>query len=182
MLVHTATVRGRAVSAEPRRVVQRGVNSDAVSLDLDEELEAMDRVTLVLTKGGASTALPWAGEPLPVPYEIMEEPGPIYLTVVGRTGEDVRVVTERMASPLVVVESGEVDGTYEPGDPALDEVQRAIADAREAAVRADEAAERASSLPSISCGGGAPSLGGVRGDLYIDSEGGALWEYGEIGE
>ena len=165
MLVHTATVRARAVSAEPRRVVQRGVNADAVRLDLDAEWGALERVTLVLSKGGASTALPWEGEPLPVPYELMEEPGPLYLTVVGRSGADVRVVTERMDRPLQVVESGDVDGTYEPGDPALDEVQAAIADARGAAAEAREAAGRCT---AISIGDGPPAGGGVAGDLYID--------------
>lgn len=180
MLVHTAEVRGRRISVRPREVVQHGVNSDAVALDADAEWDGFDRVTVVMSKGGASTAIPYAGEPVPIPFELMEEPGAIYLTAIGRTGSDVRVVTARMPLPLTVVESGSVDGSYEPGDPALDEVQQAIEDARAAAGRADEAAERAGSLPSISCGEGDPSLGNNEGDLYIDSGSGALWKYESV--
>lgn len=172
MLVHEARVRGREVSCAPREVVQHGVNSDAVALDLDAEWEGLARVTLVMSKGGLSTALAWAGEPVPVPYELMEEPGPLRLTVVGRSGSDVRVVTERMAMPLEVVPSGDLEGTYEPGDPELDEVQQAIEDARDAAAEAREAAGR---CRTISCGPGEPGSGGVAGDLYIDTESGGLY-------
>lgn len=172
MIVHEAMVRDRGLSCRPREVVQHGVNSDSVHLALDGEWASLARVTLVMSKGGLSTALPWRGEPLPIPYELMEEPGPLHLTVVGRTGDDVRVVTARMAMPLEVVPSGDLDGTYEPGDPALDEVQQAIEDARDAASEALEAAGR---CRTISCGAGAPESGGVAGDLYIDTETGGLY-------
>lgn len=172
MLVHVATVRGRRVSVWPRPIVQHGVNSDAVALDLDDEWADLARVTLVMSKGGLSTATTWEGEPIAVPWDLMEEPGPLHLTVVGRSGSDVRVVTERMQAPPHVVPSGELDGTHEPGDPALDEVQQAIEDAREAAGEAREAAGR---CRTISCGPGVPGSGGVAGDLYIDTETGELY-------
>lgn len=162
MLVHEARVRGREVSCAPREVVQHGVNSDAIALDLDGEWSDLARVTLVMSKGGTSTALAWSGEPVPVPYELMEEPGPLRLTVVGRSGSDVRVVTERMAMPLEVVPSGDLDGTYEPGDPALDEVQQAIEDAREAA----EAANAAAALIPDD---------GEPGQVLTRTEGGSEW-------
>lgn len=167
MLEHVATVRAREISCEPRSIVQHGVNSDSVRLSLDGEWASLERVTLVMSKGGLSTAVPYEGDPVPVPFELMEEVGPLYLTVVGRSGDDVRVVTERMALPCAVVESGAVDGTYEPGDPVLDEVQAAIADARDAAGEAREAAARCN---TITLGAGPPESGGVVGDLYIDSD------------
>lgn len=172
MLTHVATVRGRRVSVEPRTVVQHGVNADAVVLDLDDEWSGLARVTLVMSKGGLSTARTWEGEPLAIPWDLMEEPGPLHLTVVGRTGADVRVVTERMQAPPHVVPSGDLDGTHEPGDPALDEVQQAIEDARDAASEAREAAGR---CRTISCGPGGPGSGGVAGDLYIDTQTGELY-------
>lgn len=172
MILHTATVRCRTLECEPRAVVQHGVNSDAVALDLDAEWGGAERVSLVLAKGGRATSLAWVGEPLRIPYELMEDTGPLYLTVVGRTGSDVRVVTRRMSMPLEVVEAGEVDGDYEPGAPVLDEVQQAIADAEGAASEAREAAAR---CRTISCGKGGPEGGGVAGDLYIDSDSGNLY-------
>lgn len=162
MLVHLATVRGRRVSVEPRTVVQHGVNADAVVLDLDDEWSGLARVTLVMSKGGLSTARTWEGEPLAIPWDLMEEPGPLHLTVVGRTGADVRVVTERMQAPLHVVPSGDLDGTHEPGDPALDEVQQAIEDARDAA---SEAREAAALIPP----------GGEPGQVLTRTEGGSEW-------
>lgn len=179
MLVHTARVEARAVSCDPRTVVQNGVNSDAIALDLDGEWSSFERVSLVMSKGGASTSVPWLGEPIPVPYEAMEDVGELFLTVIGRSGDDVRVVTRRMSAPLVVVESGDIERSYEPGDPALDEVQQAIKDAEDAAADANAAAEQARALPSISCGDGPPSLGRNRGDLYIDSKDGILYEFSE---
>lgn len=162
MLVHRARVRRREVACAPREVVQHGVNSDAVELDLDGEWSGLARVTLVMSGEAGSYAYPWEGTPVPVPWELMEGTGPLLLTVVGRTGADVRVVTERMAMPLQVVPSGELDGTYEPGDPALDEVQQAIEDAREAA---SEAREAAALIP----GGGEP------GQVLTRTEGGSEW-------
>lgn len=162
MLVHVATVRGRRVSVWPRPIVQHGVNSDAVALDLDDEWADLARVTLVMSKGGLSTATTWEGEPIAIPWDLMEEPGPLHLTVVGRSGSDVRVVTERMQAPPHVVPSGELDGTHEPGDPALDEVQQAIEDAREAA---GEAREAAALIPS----------GGEPGQVLTRTEGGSEW-------
>lgn len=162
MLVHQARVRRREVSCSPREVVQHGVNADAVSLDLDAEWEGLARVTLVMAGEAGSYALPWEGAPVPVPWELMESPGPLRLTVVGRTGADVRVVTERMALPLQVVPSGDLGGDLEPGDPALDEVQQAIEDAREAA---EEARDAAALIP----GGGEP------GQVLTRTEGGSEW-------
>ena len=172
MIVHTATVRGRCLACEPRAVVQHGVNADAIDLDLDGEWADLARVSVVLSRDGTSTALPWRGEPVAIPYELMEEPGALRLSVVGRTGADLRIVTRAMAMPLEVVEGGAVDGSYEPGDPVLDEVQQVIEDAEGAAEAAREAAAR---CRTISCGSGVPGGGGVAGDLYIDSETGKLY-------
>ena len=168
MLIHHAKVSGRKIAVEPRRVVQHGVNADAVSLELDGEWGALDRVTLVFSALGESAAVPFSGDPVPIPFELMESVGDIGLTVVGRSGADTRVVTERMAMPLRVVPSGDVDGTYEPGDPALDEVQQAIEDARDAAGDARDAAEECRDavdrLPTIGHG-----LRLVGGALCVDA-------------
>lgn len=178
MLVHEAVVRDRAITCEERDVVQHGINSDAVSLSLDGEWDQFERITLVMTNEGRSTPYTYSGEPIHIPADFMETPGSdIHLSVVGRIGQDVRVVTQRMAMPLRVVESGRVDGIYEPGDPELDEVQQAIDDANAAAKRADAAADRAESAATISMGNGAPSVRQNEGSIYIDADSGDLWKY-----
>lgn len=184
LLVHDVTVRDRTLHATPLDVVQHGVNADSIRLILDAEYSAADTVTLVLSQRSRSTAIPWRGDPIPIPGDLMEEPGYIRLTVIGRTADGARVVTRRMTSPLTVVESGPIDGTYEPGDPALDEVEQlivdanvAINDANAAAERADEAAARCN---TISVGEGGPQLGGRLNDLYVDATSGELFRYEQI--
>ena len=184
LLVHDVTVRDRTLHATPLDVVQHGVNADSIRLILDAEYSGADTVTLVLSQRSRSTAIPWRGDPIPIPGDLMEEPGYIRLTVIGRTADGARVVTRRMTSPLTVVESGPIDGTYEPGDPALDEVERlivdanvAINDANAAAERADEAAARCN---TISVGEGGPQLGGRLNDLYVDASTGELFRYEQV--
>lgn len=163
MLVHTARVARRRIEVDERRVVQHGVNADAVLLDLDGEWDGLERVTLVISgPDGRSSALPYGGTAVPIPFELMEDAGEMRLTVVGRSGSSVRVVTEEMPIPMVVVPSGGMDGTYEPGDPALDEVQQAIEDARQAAGEARAAAEM---IPQD----------GEPGQVLVRSESGAEW-------
>lgn len=184
LLVHDVTVRDRTLHATPLDVVQHGVNADAIRLILDAEYLCADTVTLVLSQRSRSTAIPWRGDPIPIPMDLMEEPGYIRLTVIGRTADDVRFVTRKMTEPLIVVESGPIDGTYEPGDPALDEVEQLIVDANVAINNANDAAERANDSAdrcnTISVGEGEPQLGGKLNDLYVDASTGELFRYEQI--
>lgn len=116
-------MRGRIVTWDDRRVVQHGMGADRVVLDLDAEWDACDRIQVAL----ACAALPEPvrvvpeGRALLLPARLLAEPGQLRMQVVGYEGEAVRIVTEREASPLVVVESGAYDGAVppEPDQPDL---------------------------------------------------------------
>lgn len=47
--VHTATVRDRRIHWNNREIVQHGINSDAIKLDLDPEFSGLDRIEVWLT-------------------------------------------------------------------------------------------------------------------------------------
>lgn len=182
MLIHDVMVRDRTLTATPRQVVQHGINSDAIRLALDDEYSTMDTVSIVFDTRYSQLSVLWQGEPVPIPQTMMDEPGKIGLIVVGRKGDDTRIVTRRMDFPLIVVESGPTSG-YTPSTPTLDEVERAVVDAQDAVRRVDEALERLEQGggggrgTQISLGSGYPSLGGIEGDSYIDSDSGRLYEY-----
>lgn len=173
MLIHDCVIRDRTITASPRLIVQNGVNSDTLRLIPDEEY-SRGSLTLVIARDGRSTAIPWLGTPIPVPFDMLQEPGEIRLTAICRPDDDTRIVTRRMESPMLVVRSGELNGSYEPGDPALDEVQQAIADANAAAERADQAAERCTAIILTD---GRPSVFGKANDLAINTTDGTLWRY-----
>lgn len=182
MLIHDVIVKDRALTATPRVVVQHGVNSDAIRLALDDEYGMLDTVSIVFVTRYDQLSVPWKGTPVPIPQTMMDEPGEIGLVVVGRKGDDTRIVTRRMDSPLIVVESGPTSGVS-PESPTLDEVEQAVVDANDAVRRVDEALDRLAQTggggrgTQISLGSGYPSLGGIEGDSYIDSDSGRLYKY-----
>lgn len=119
MLLHTATVRGRAISWDKREVVQHGIDSDRISLDLDDEFAACETVYVVFWSAACKTSKPYAPGPdgsIPIPSSFMEQVGPIAVCVVGyTTGGTSRLVTKQERAPLTVVESGQA-GQLDPGD------------------------------------------------------------------
>lgn len=175
MLIHDCVIRDRTITASPRLIVQNGVNSDALRLTPDEEY-SHGTVTLVIARDGRSTAIPWLGTPIPVPGDMLQEPGEIRLTAICRPDDGTRIVTRRMETPLLVVRSGDLTGSYESGDPALDEVEQAVADAREATRAALDAAARCNTIILTD---GRPAAGGKANDLAISASDGTLWRYEE---
>lgn len=120
VLVHRAVVKMRSVQVEPRGVVQHGIEADAVELELDDEWAELSDIRIVFSggTGGSSAVVPYSGEQVSVPRRLMEEAGPLYLTVVGTSSDGRRVVTRRMARPMQVVPSGDIDGSVLPDDPS----------------------------------------------------------------
>lgn len=129
---HIAQVRDRHIMWDSRDVVQRGMNSDMITIDADDEWGECDRVVALLTNGDGVTRI-LADDSFSIPSSIMEKTGTIRMCLLGYVGNSVRIVTAKEAYPLVVVESG-VEGSIDL-DPApedldmwmqlMDEVERA---------------------------------------------------------
>lgn len=132
-LVHTAQVRARKIAWDGREVVQHGLNSDYVSLDLDAEWEGCDRIQAVLAGAGEPVRILVEGGGFNIPSALMERTGPVRMCLIGYVGETARIVTAKEAKPLTVVESGEMGGA----DPAPEQMQ-AISDALDARDAPDE--------------------------------------------
>ena len=113
-LVHTAQVRARKIAWDGREVVQHGLNSDYVSLDLDAEWRGCDRIQAVLAGAGDPVRIRVEGGGFNLPSTLMEATGAVRMCLIGYVGESARIVTAKEAKPLIVVESGEMGGT----DPA----------------------------------------------------------------
>lgn len=109
-LVHTAQVRARKIAWDGREVVQHGLNSDYVSLDLDAEWRGCDRIQAVLAGAGEPVRILVEGGGFNIPSALMERTGPVRMCLIGYAGDSVRIVTAKEAAPLVVVESGETGG------------------------------------------------------------------------
>lgn len=144
-LVHTAQVRARKIAWDGREVVQHGLNSDYVSLDLDSEWRGCDRIQAVLAGAGEPVRILVEGGGFNIPSTLMESPGAVRMCLVGYVGETARIVTAKEAKPLIVVESGEMGGA----DPApeqpdlwarlMEEVRKATEGAKTAAQSATRA-------------------------------------------
>lgn len=113
-LVHTAQVRARKIAWDGREVIQHGLLSDYIALDLDAEWRECDRIQAVLAGAGEPVRILVEGGGFNIPSALMEAPGAIRMCLVGYVGETARIVTAKEARPLVVVESGEMGGA----DPA----------------------------------------------------------------
>ena len=113
-LVHTAQVRARKIAWDGREVVQHGLLSDYIALDLDAEWRECDRIQAVLAGAGEPVRILVEGGGFNLPSSLMERTGAIRMCLIGYVGESARIVTAKEAKPLTVVESGEMGGT----DPA----------------------------------------------------------------
>ena len=193
---HLLRVSDRRITAPaPRWVVQNGIKSDEIRLELDAEYEALSGLVLIASKGGTTTRLPVTGETVTIPSALMAKPGPIAFSLVGYDGER-RVITREMqpSECVFVVPSGPYDGS----DPAPDEpdllgqLTQAAQAAREAAAVASAAASGLSEAVSsaqasataaaksaedakaaaeqATSGAGLPTTGGtLTGNLTIDT-------------
>ena len=136
-MIHTLIVRNRHIVSPTPVCVQNNRGFDRVQLVLDSEWEGM---TVVLSVGGVKSE--WAGEPVPVPEEALATAGTVEVGVSGYLG-DVRLVTAKSETALLVVESGPYDGDdpYPEQPNLLQTILEAVQSATEAAERANEAAE-----------------------------------------
>lgn len=145
MQTHIASVRSRRIAWDVREVVQHGLNSDYIALDLDAEWRGCDRIQAVLAGAGEPVRILVEGGGFNLPSALMERTGPVRMCLMGHVGEAVRIVTAKEAAPLTVVESGEIAGT----DPApeqpdlwatlMEEVRKATEGAKTAAQSATRA-------------------------------------------
>lgn len=144
-LVHTAQVRARKIAWDGREVIQHGLLSDYIALDLDAEWRECDRIQAVLAGAGEPVRILVEGGGFNIPSALMERTGPVRMCLIGYVGESARIVTAKEAKPLTVVESGEMGGT----DPApeqpdlwaklMEEVRKATEGAKTAAQSATRA-------------------------------------------
>ena len=144
-LVHTAQVRARKIAWDGREVVQHGLNSDYIALDLDAEWRECDRIQAVLAGAGEPVRILVEGGGFNIPSALMEHTGPVRMCLIGYVGESARIVTAKEAKPLTVVESGEMGGT----DPAPEQpdlwakLMEGVRKATEGAKTAAQSATRA---------------------------------------
>ena len=186
-LVHTAQVRARKIAWDGREVVQHGLLSDYIALDLDAEWRECDRIQAVLAGAGEPVRILVEGGGFNLPSSLMERTGAIRMCLIGYVGETARIVTAKEAAPLVVVESGEMGGT----DPApeqpdlwatlMEEVRIATREAYRARIIAvDASTVEGEATASIAEGerGATLSLGIPRGPQGIQGVEGPQGEQG----
>ena len=155
MQTHIASVRSRRIAWDVREVVQHGLNSDVIKLDLDAEWRECDAISVVLCDSSLREPKRFVvneDRALELPPSMLSETGPLSTCVIGYKGGVRRIVTAQERYPLVVVESG-FTGPLDPGEEQPDlwaqimsaEAARIEAElAREAAetARADAEAKR----------------------------------------
>ena len=151
---HILRVRERTISAPCRRwIVQKGIQSDVIRLDLDEEFASVASLVLFAAKGGEVTRLMVDGETLTVPASLIDGTGPVAFSLVGYDGEK-RVITRAMEPTdcVYVVPCGPYDGS----DPAPDEP-----DLLGQLTQAAQAAKDAASAASVAAGTATESAKGA---------------------
>lgn len=188
MTNHVLYVQGRHIEACGPVVVQNGILSDTIDLSLDSE---WDGLCIVVVMGDSTNPVKveWTGEPISIPSQLMANPGWIPVSVVGYEGER-RVTTAEAPRLLSVVPSGCVDGNDPyPEEPDLlsqlldakDEALEAAEDAREAIAGFDPGGGGVRGT-QITVGDGAPVVGGMEGDSYVDADTGDLWVFEDNGQ
>lgn len=118
MQVHKAQVRGRKIAWDVREVVQHGLNSDVIKLDLDAEWRECDAISVVLCDSSLREPKRFVvneDRALELPPSMLSETGPFSTCVIGYKGGVRRIVTAQERYPLVVVGSG-CTGPLDPGE------------------------------------------------------------------
>lgn len=147
MLVHTITVRERRATVDEPRMVQGTANEDRVRLDLDAEWDGLD--ASVTFEGAGQKLSPARGVDgaFPVPWEVLAEPGAVYVAVEGRSGTEL-LAHATMDRPMRVLPSMSPVNSVGPEDPTVTELQGAKRDALAAAESANDAATKATDAAS----------------------------------
>lgn len=186
-LLHTVEIKNRRVNVSPLEIVQGGINSDEIVVVADEEWQKCDQILATFhnesVQNPVTLVYSGIGSALNIPKAVMSEPGTMRISFTGYQNGRARIVTEiqGVRDAFQVVESGVIAGDIVPDDE--DEVGdlvgaclEAAQEAKDAAKMAEEASKRAT---KISADSGEPLIGGITGDLYIDTETGKLFEFKE---
>ncbi len=135
-------------------LVAASVGIVTCTVEFDQSWEGFTR-TLVFEREGLARAVLWSEGPLTVPWEVLAQPGLLYISALG-VREGMRQPTAVMAEPLSVRPNGLLTGGV-PGEftdslwsQTLSEVQRLRDEAVQAAEAAIRAAEAAEALAGIS--------------------------------
>ena len=141
-VTHIISARGQTLSVDVPTIVQHGLNSDVIELDLDGTWEGLSPV-LTLGDGDGAWSAVYEG-PVSVPSALMEDVGYLPVTVTGYGGS-VRMLSATASHLLRVVPSGYYDGTggVDDGEDLLGQLVGAYEAATEAAGAANEAAQAA---------------------------------------
>lgn len=145
-LIHTIRASGRTLCTDSRTIVQHGLNSDYVRLELGPAWDGL-KVVVFFGDDDDHEALIYDGEPVPVPSRLMLDVGYLPVSVVGYAdGGRTRALSASADRLLQVVPSGVYDGNdpVDGGEDLLGQLVGARDDALDAADTADEAAGRAS--------------------------------------
>lgn len=132
---HIIKVRSRKIYVTGPSVVANGIEADTIDLDLDADWRDLD-VVIILGSGPDALKVEYEGHPISIPSELLEETGPLPISVVGYAGTT-RVTTQKADCLLRVVASGIVDG-----DDPLPEVPDLLSQLLDAKNQALEAADQ----------------------------------------
>lgn len=162
-----ATVRNRKVHVKkPDTVIQNGVKVDLLELDMDDEWQEMDSIVCVFVNhyteqetvetenDGAKTTLVEKtiekemlltfGDPVLVPWEVLEQTGMLCVSCTGYVGDEKIMTTMYPDSFWQVVQNGPMSGdsTVEPTPSLYNQIVAAAGSATEAAQAATQAKEQ----------------------------------------
>lgn len=104
-MIHRVAVKDRRVcSVIPRAFVQGGKNSDTLEIMADPEWLKCDSILVELKKAGQETfrAL-YTDEPFYVPERFMDNPGEMYIGLIGYVGDEIRLTTTFMSVTVAAV-------------------------------------------------------------------------------
>lgn len=120
---YTCSVAEKSITKLSRQELVRGnIGIDTIKATFDGEWERMEHILCVFTNGGMAKRIELVDGECEIPWEVYGKSGDtVYLTFVGYDDDDEadRIVTRKMAAPLIVVERGNIDAC-EPSDPTPD--------------------------------------------------------------
>lgn len=89
-------------------MIALGVRADTIKIIFDEEWSKMDWIVVHFSNKFKHHRAILEGDTVTVPWEVLLDPGVLYVTFVGYIGLDVRLTTEQMSRPYFINPSGPV--------------------------------------------------------------------------
>lgn len=153
LMRHDVDVIGREIHIPHNdRAVAKNVSVDTVKLTFDTEWAECTSKVAIFKNGSVEFRAAVDGDTVQIPWEALDKPGDLYLSIVGYVGEEKRIVTEKMARPYRVRENGALAGE-KPSDPTPDAVQVLLSQAGTATDAANSAAARAEAAQEAAVAG-----------------------------